>query len=161
MGELIGILGEEHPQCGLVVTISCHCVTEHHSGALGVQFPIGVAEVHQRLPGRSDRPFLGEVHRIADPRRNREAPFKRRPFPIAYPSTDLRVRLVLGLAVLVEVEVGIPPIRIDLSDAVAAIDQVLPVGGDVRGVGQDCTDADDGDCSPSLLNHSHPLVVSW
>ncbi len=128
MGELIGVLGEEHPQCGLVVTIAGHGVTEHDRGPLGVQCPIGVAVIDQRLAGRGDGPFLGEVHRIADPRRNRKSPFERRPFPIADPSADPRVRLVLGLAVLVVVEVEIPTLRIDLADAVAAIDQVLPVG---------------------------------
>jgi hypothetical protein len=62
VGQLVGDLGEADPQHGAVVLLAGHGVAQDHRGALGVEGPLGVAVVQQRLARRRQGPFLGPVH---------------------------------------------------------------------------------------------------
>ncbi len=121
-----------------------HGVAQDHRGALAVERPLGIAVVEQRLPSRRHRPLLGPVHGGVDLGRDRQSPLERLPLVVLYPAADLGVGLVGSLGVRVPVELGVPPLARHLADAVATLFAVGPEGGGIRGVGEDRSNADNG-----------------
>ncbi|OQC41260.1 MAG: hypothetical protein BWX64_01026 [Acidobacteria bacterium ADurb.Bin051] len=138
-------LREEDPHGGEVVAVAGHRVAEDHRGPHRIERALGVAVVAERLARRRDRVALGVVHLGRDPRRERQLPAEGIPAELPHPAADLRVGLVRNPRVGVVVEVGIPALPRRLGDAVAAVEDVLPEGGDVGRVGEDRSQAHDGD----------------
>ena len=145
--QLLGVLGKIRTERGEIVHVPGHGVADDDGGAIGVQRPIRISEVEERLTRRHDRPLLRAVHGVGDFRWYREPPFERRPVEVLHPSADGRVGLVGGLRVGVEVQRRIPSTRVDFGDRVAARSHVLPEGRYIRGVRQDRAQSDHCDCS--------------
>ncbi len=143
--ELAGQLGERDPQRRQVVLLARHGVAEDHRGPLTGKVPVGPAVVEQRHTGACDRPLLGVVHGVGHRRRDGESPTQRVPLPVGDPPTDLRVGLLWGFRVGVEVERRVPASGVDLADRVAGAGHVLPERGGGGGVGQDGAHPHDSD----------------
>ena len=118
------VLGERDAQRGQVVQLAAHRRAEDDAGALGVERPLGIAVVGQRLGGDGDRPLLALVHRGRDARRDAEA------LPVeleaAHPAADLAVGLVRRGGIGVVVVGDAPALRRDFGDAVALVAQCSP-----------------------------------
>ena len=140
-----GVFGKEDARGGVEVQVAAHGVAEDDGGAVAVQGAVGITELGQRLPGRDDRPLLGEIHGIADFGRYRQSPLKRVPVKVAHPSPDLGVALVGGAAVGVEIALRIPALRGRLGDGIDAVDEVFPDAGRIGGAGKNRAHTDDGD----------------
>ena len=143
--ELAGELGEDDAQRGQVVLLAAHRVADDDRGALEVQRALGPAAVGQGHARAGDGPLLRAVHGVADLGRHRQPPAERIPLPVAHPSADLRVRLLVDERVGIVEERRIPTARVDLRDGVVALADVAPEGPGVRRVGQDRSDADERD----------------
>ena len=116
---------------------------DDHRGALAVEGLLVIAGVLDRLPRHLERHQLHRVDR--GDRLRRHAVAHRIERHVVEEAAPLRVDLVLGGAVGVEVEAPVPAMRRDLGDRVDLVEDVLPVlAGRVR-LGQDAGDADDRD----------------
>ena len=139
----VGVFGEGDALGGDVVHLAAHGRAQDDAGALGVQRPVGIAVVGQRLGGDGDGPLLPLVHHRGDARRQTEAlPVELEPL---HPAADLAVGLVRRFGVGVVVVGDAPAVGRRLGDAVALAGDVVPEGGGVRRVGQHGPHPDDSD----------------
>ena len=116
---------------------------EDHRGALAVEGLLVIAGVLDRLPRHLERHQLHRVDR--GDRLRRHAVAHRVEHHVVEEAAPLRIDLVLGGAVGVEVEPPVPAVRRDLGDRVDLVEDVLPVLARRVRLGQDAGDADDRD----------------
>ena len=137
------IFGKGDALGGDVVEFAAHGCAHDDAGALGVERPLRVTVVGQRVGGDGDGPLLAFVHGRGDLGRHAEA------FPVelevAHPTPDLAVGLIGRLGVGVVVVSDTPAVGRRFGDAVALADDVVPESGRARRIGQDGPHPDDSD----------------
>ena len=137
-----------------------HGIAQNHGRAIEIQRALGKTVVFQRFAGAGDRPFLGAVHGIHNPRRNRQVPLDGVPNELTHPTADLGIGLVGRARVGIVVERRVPSVRCDLADAVTAALDVFPERRCIRSIGQDGTYAHNRDRSIGGLFHVSTPVSS-
>src|SRR5271167_3783128 len=130
-----------------------HGIAKDYRRAIGIQRPLRIAVILQRLTGASDAPFLRLIHALDDARRDGQTPLHRVPSKFADPTTNLGVSLVGRGRIRIVIEIRVPTFGPDVAYAVAAILNVLPEGRDVWSIGQDGPNPDNCDCSMGSVFH--------
>ena len=153
LGQFMGIFREVQTQCGEIVFFSGHGIAENDGRAVRIQRPFRITVVFQGLARASDRPFLGLVHGVDDPRRDRDVPLHWLPWELTYPAADLRVSLVRRAMVRIVIKRRVPTVSRNLADAVTAVLHILPERLCVRSIGQDRSNPNNGNRATSSVFH--------
>ncbi len=122
--ERFRVFGEGQAQHRLVVALAAHGVAQDDGGGLGVERPIRMASVAQRLAGAQQGPLLPVVHGGCDP--GRDAQLGRIEGDPADPTADLRVGLARRLGIGIPVVRRAPSIGRHFGDRVLPFQNVLP-----------------------------------
>ena len=149
--QSIAILRELDAHGGDVVILAAHGRAQDHAGAVGVQRPVGIAVVGQRLGANGHGPLLALVHSCSHLGRN--AVFLPVELKAPHPAADLAVRFVRRSRVGVVIVGNAPALRRSLADAITLVLDVLPKGRGRRRIGQDCPHANDGNGSLYGVTH--------
>ena len=145
VGDGVHILGREKTQAREVVQLTAHGIAQDHAGRFGVERPVGMARVAQRLARAQQSPLLAVIH--GGRYRGRDAILGGLEGHAAHPAANLGIRLARCLGIRVVVVGRIPAIRRDLADRIPAGHDVLPEGLGVERIGQYRPHANDGDGS--------------
>ena len=124
---------------------------DDHRGPFAVEGPALVAGIGQRAARHFQRHQLHRVHGLDA--LGRHAELRGVEGEVVEEAAPLRVDLVLGVAVGVEVQPPVPAVRRDLGDRVDLVEDVLPVGLRRARLGQQRRHADDRDVHRPLARH--------
>jgi hypothetical protein len=144
-GQFTCVLREDDAVLRDVVQLAAHRRAQNHTGAFGVERPVRVAVVGQRLVGNGDRPLLPFVHRRRHLRWNAILlPVK---LETLHPAADLGIAFIWRGGVGIIIIGNAPAVGRSLSNAVTLMDNVLPESRRRRRIGEDGAHADNGDRS--------------
>ncbi len=139
------VLGHREAQASQVVQLATHGIAQDHAGRFGVEWPVGMARVAQRLGCAEQSPLLAVIHGCRY--RGRNSILGGLEGHAAHPAANLRICLAGRLWIGVVVVGRVPAIQRDLADGIPAGHDVLPEGLGIERIGQYGPHADDGDGS--------------